>query len=77
MTEGEIVLVSLPQADGQLKVRPSLVLRRLPPFNDFSFAAFLLNSIKKRKALTTLLLLKVRILRTVVYDLHPLFVLAF
>ena len=34
MTEGDIVLVPLPQADGQLKVRPSLVLRRLPPFND-------------------------------------------
>ena len=34
MTEGDIVLVPLPQADGQLKVRPSLVLRSLPPFND-------------------------------------------
>ena len=34
MTEGDIVLVALPQADGRLKVRPSLVLRILPPFND-------------------------------------------
>ena len=34
MTEGDIVLVPLPQADGQLKARPGLVLRNLPPFND-------------------------------------------
>lgn len=34
MTEGDIVLVALRQADGQIKTRPSLVLRILPPFND-------------------------------------------
>ncbi|MEM6427879.1 MAG: type II toxin-antitoxin system PemK/MazF family toxin [Deinococcota bacterium] len=34
MTEGDVVLVPLPQVDGQLKVRPCLVLRVLPPFND-------------------------------------------
>lgn len=34
MNEGDIVLVPLPQVDGQLKVRPGLFLRVLPPFND-------------------------------------------
>lgn len=33
--EGDIVLASLPQADGQIKMRPALVLRQVPPFNDF------------------------------------------
>jgi mRNA interferase MazF len=34
MREGEIVIVALPQADGQVKNRPALFLRALPPFND-------------------------------------------
>ena len=34
MREGEIVLALLPQADGQLKNRPTLFLRALPPFSD-------------------------------------------
>ena len=34
MTEGDVILVPLPQANGQLKVRPGLVLRVLPPFDD-------------------------------------------
>ena len=34
MNEGDIVLVPLPQADGQVKNRPALVLRQLPPFQD-------------------------------------------
>lgn len=33
--EGKIVLADLPQADGQIKVRPAVVLRQMPPFNDF------------------------------------------
>jgi mRNA interferase MazF len=35
MKEGSIVLTSLPQADGELKNRPVLFLRELPPFGDF------------------------------------------
>jgi mRNA interferase MazF len=35
MTEGDIALASLPQADGHIKNRPVLLLRRLPPFDDF------------------------------------------
>jgi mRNA interferase MazF len=35
MTEGDIAIASLPQADGQLKNRPVVLLRRLPPFGDF------------------------------------------
>ncbi len=35
MTEGDITLAPLPQADGQIKNRPIVLLRRLPPFGDF------------------------------------------
>ncbi len=35
MKEGEIALAGVPQADNQLKVRPILLLRELPPYNDF------------------------------------------
>jgi mRNA interferase MazF len=35
MNEGDIALAPLPQANGQLKNRPVVLLRRLPPFGDF------------------------------------------
>lgn len=35
MKEGDIVLTPLPQADGKIKLRPALLLRQLPPHNDF------------------------------------------
>ena len=35
LKEGDIVLLSLPQSDGVEKNRPVLLLRKLPPFNDF------------------------------------------
>jgi mRNA interferase MazF len=35
MTEGDIALAPLPQADGQIKNRPVVLLQRLPPFGDF------------------------------------------
>jgi len=31
MNEGEVVLTPLPQADGQVKNRPAIVLRTMPP----------------------------------------------
>ena len=34
MKRGDIVLTPLPQADGQVKPRPAVVLDLLPPFND-------------------------------------------
>jgi mRNA interferase MazF len=34
MREGDVLLASLPQADGGLKNRPVLFLRELPPFSD-------------------------------------------
>jgi mRNA interferase MazF len=34
MTEGDVVLTPLPQADGRLKNRPAVILRRMPPFGD-------------------------------------------
>ncbi len=35
MTEGDVILTPLPQADGTVKNRPALLLRELPPFGDF------------------------------------------
>ena len=35
MKEGEVVLTPLPQADGQIKNRPAVVLREMPPHGDF------------------------------------------
>ncbi len=35
MKEGDVVLAPLPQADGQVKNRPAIVLRTMPPFGDF------------------------------------------
>jgi mRNA interferase MazF len=35
MNEGDIALAPLPQADGQIKNRAVVLLRRLPPFGDF------------------------------------------
>ena len=34
MKEGDIVLTPVPQADGQLKNRPAIILRELPPYRD-------------------------------------------
>ena len=34
MKEGDIVLTPLPQADRQIKKRPALFLREMPPFKD-------------------------------------------
>lgn len=33
--EGKIVLADLPQADDQVKARPAVVLRQMPPFDDY------------------------------------------
>ena len=35
MNEGDIILAPLPQADGRIKNRPAVLLRRLPPFDDW------------------------------------------
>jgi mRNA interferase MazF len=35
MTEGDVVLTPLPQADGQIKNRPAIILREMPPCGDF------------------------------------------
>jgi len=34
MNERDVVITPLPQADGQLKNRPAVVLRKMPPFGD-------------------------------------------
>lgn len=34
MKEGDVVLMAIPQANGQLKNRPAIVLRLMPPFGD-------------------------------------------
>ena len=35
MTEGDVALARLPQADGLAKLRPVILLRQLPPFGDW------------------------------------------
>ena len=35
MNEGDLALTPLPHADGQIKNRPVVLLRRLPPFGEF------------------------------------------
>lgn len=35
MKERDVILVPLPQADGQRKPRPAIILRIIPPFGDF------------------------------------------
>lgn len=34
MKEGDVVLVAMPQADGSIKNRPTVILREMPPFQD-------------------------------------------
>ena len=34
MTEGDVVLTPVPQADGTIKNRPAVFLREVPPFKD-------------------------------------------
>lgn len=35
MNEGDIVLIAMPQSNGQIKRRPALILRSIPPFGDW------------------------------------------
>ncbi len=35
MTEGDVALTPLPQADGRTKPRPAILLRKMPPFGDW------------------------------------------
>ena len=35
MTEGDVVLTPVPQADGTIKNRPAILLREFPPYQDF------------------------------------------
>ena len=35
MTEGDVALTPLPQADGRFKPRPAILLRQMPPFGDW------------------------------------------
>jgi mRNA interferase MazF len=35
MNEGDVALAALPQANGQVKPRPVIILRTLPPFKDW------------------------------------------
>ena len=34
MKEGDVVIVAMPQANGTVKNRPTIVLREMPPFQD-------------------------------------------
>lgn len=34
MKEGDVVIVAMPQANGSVKNRPTIILREMPPFQD-------------------------------------------
>lgn len=34
MKEGDVVIVAMPQADGNIKNRPTVILREMPPFQN-------------------------------------------
>jgi mRNA interferase MazF len=34
MNEGDVILTPIPQADGNIKNRPAIFLREMPPFKD-------------------------------------------
>ena len=34
MKEGDVVIIAMPQANGTVKNRPTIVLREMPPFQD-------------------------------------------
>ncbi len=34
MKEGDVVIIAMPQANGSLKNRPTIILREIPPFQD-------------------------------------------
>jgi mRNA interferase MazF len=50
MKEGDVVLTPLPQADGQIKNHPAVVLREMPPHGDFLVCASARNCTKKSPA---------------------------
>ena len=35
MKEGDVILTPVPQANGAVKNRPAIILRKLPPYQDF------------------------------------------
>jgi len=35
MREGDIILTPIPQADGKTKLRPALLLRKMPAYGDY------------------------------------------
>jgi len=34
MTQGDVILTPVPQADGKLKNRPAIILKEMPPYGD-------------------------------------------
>ena len=55
MNEGDTVLVALPQSDGQVKNRPTLVLRKMPRTMTILFVVYHPNCNEKSRGLMTLL----------------------
>ncbi len=39
MQEGDIALIVMPQPDGTKKLRPVLLIKKVPPFNDWTVCA--------------------------------------
>ena len=43
MKEGDIILTPLPQANGKVKSRPAVFLRKMPPYEDLLVCGVILN----------------------------------
>ena len=64
MKEGDVVLTPVPQADGQIKNRPALFLRTMPPFNDALVCGISTQSNSKSPVLMKWFAARMRISRT-------------
>jgi mRNA interferase MazF len=55
MKEGDIVLVRLPQSDGNYKTRPALILKILPKYNDVLVCGISSQFVQEMKGLDEIL----------------------
>ena len=54
MNQGDVILTPVPQADGNLKNRPAIFLRELPPYRDMLVCGVSTQLHREVEALTTL-----------------------
>ena len=66
MKQGDVILTSVPQADGKLKNRPAIILREMPAYGDL-FVCGVNNYNNILKILMNLFLLLTKISKQAVY----------